>query len=231
MAIPWPDRVFAPYTGNYYVHTDQLGTPRAITDGNTVIWRWESDPFGTTGAQEDPDGDSTSFTYNLRFPGQYYDDETGLHYNYYRTYDPSIGRYLRSDPIGFAGGPNSYSYVGLSPLRRIDQLGLIWETVDIDYHGIKNWLLAIFDRLGEIDEGTIMSPKNCEGICTRDVIQEWVVAPTDPQEQREVCLPDDPFPGQRRKIEQTIFEVRDEWTGQDVLIWEPHVPFKTYEDF
>lgn len=218
-------------TGNYYVHTDQLGTPRAITDGNTVIWRWESDPFGTTGAQEDPDGDSTSFTYNLRFPGQYYDDETGLHYNYYRTYDPSIGRYLRSDPIGFAGGPNSYSYVELSPLRRIDPLGLIWETVDIDYHGTKNWLLAIFDRLGEIDEGTIMSPKNCEGICTRDVIQEWVVAPTDPQEQREVCLPDDPFPGQRRKIEQTIFEVRDEWTGQDVLIWEPHVPFKTYEDF
>ena len=49
----------------YYVHTDHLGTPRIITDGNTAVWRWESDPFGTTAAQEDPDGDLVDFTYNL----------------------------------------------------------------------------------------------------------------------------------------------------------------------
>jgi RHS repeat-associated protein len=108
----------------YYVHTDHLGTPRVITDGNTVIWRWESDPFGTTAPQEDPDGDQTDFTYNLRFPGQYYDEEAGLHYNYHRTYDPSTGRYLESDPIGLEGGLNTYGYVGGNPVRYFDPNGL-----------------------------------------------------------------------------------------------------------
>ena len=110
--------------GTYYVHTDQLGTPRAITDGSTVIWRWESDAFGSTPAQEDPDGDTNLFTYNLRFPGQYYDSETGLHYNYFRTYDPGVGRYLRSDPIGLDGGMNTYDYAGSNPLTFKDPLGL-----------------------------------------------------------------------------------------------------------
>jgi len=108
----------------HYVHTDHLGTPRAITDSGTVVWRWESDPFGSTAAQEDPDGDLTSFTYNLRFPGQYYDSESGLHYNYFRTYDPSTGRYLESDPIGLEGGLNTYVYVSSNPLLSIDPLGL-----------------------------------------------------------------------------------------------------------
>jgi RHS repeat-associated protein len=108
----------------YYVHTDHLGTPRAITDGNTVIWRWESDPFGTTAAQEDPDGDLTDFTYKLRFPGQYYDQETGLHYNYFRDYDPAIGRYVQSDPIGVEGGLNTFAYAFLNPLLGFDPLGL-----------------------------------------------------------------------------------------------------------
>ncbi len=108
----------------HYVHTDHLGTPRAITDAGTVIWRWESDPFGSTAAQEDPDGDLTDFTYNLRFPGQYYDSESGLHYNYFRTYDPSTGRYFESDPIGLGGGINTYGYVGGNPMAFSDPLGL-----------------------------------------------------------------------------------------------------------
>jgi len=108
----------------HYVHTDHLGTPRAITDSGTVVWRWESDPFGSTLAQEDPDGGLTLFTYNLRFPGQYYDSESGLHYNYFRTYDPSTGRYLESDPIGLEGGLNTYAYVDSNPLRYVDYYGL-----------------------------------------------------------------------------------------------------------
>jgi len=108
----------------HYVHTDHLGTPRAITDGGTVIWRWESDAFGATAAQEDPDGDTYQFTYNLRFPGQYYDVETALHYNYFRTYDPATGRYIQSDPIGLGGGANSFGYVDGSPTATIDPFGL-----------------------------------------------------------------------------------------------------------
>lgn len=115
-------------TDEYYVHTDHLGTPRIITDGNTIIWRWESGPFGEEAAQEDPDGDQTDFTYNLRLPGQYLDQETGLHYNYFRTYDPSTGRYLESDPIGLVAGLNTYAYVGNMPTTYSDPIGLIrWE--------------------------------------------------------------------------------------------------------
>jgi RHS repeat-associated protein len=61
---------------------------------------------------------------NLRFAGQYYDAETGLHYNYYRYYDPQSGRYITSDPIGLEGGLNTYSYVGNNPVFDIDPLGL-----------------------------------------------------------------------------------------------------------
>ncbi|KPJ92849.1 MAG: hypothetical protein AMJ55_09145 [Gammaproteobacteria bacterium SG8_15] len=109
----------------YYLHNDHLGTPRAVTDtAKTVVWRWESDPFGSTAANEDPDNNGTVFTLNLRFPGQYYDSETGLHYNYFRYYDPRTGRYITSDPIGLAGGLNTYGYVGGNPLYGYDPYGL-----------------------------------------------------------------------------------------------------------
>ena len=81
------------------------------------------DPFGNNVANENPTGQGT-FKYGLRFPGQYYDAETGTHYNYYRDYDPSIGRYEQSDPIGLRGGSNTYLYVGANPLRWSDRKGL-----------------------------------------------------------------------------------------------------------
>ena len=120
-----------------YVHTDHLGSPRAITDFGTTVWTWDSDPFGSTQAQDDPDGDSTSIVYRLRFPGQYWDAETDMHYNYFRTYDPSTGRYLESDPIGLAGGPNTYGYVLQNPLSNIDPDGrLVWLGVPVYYWAI-----------------------------------------------------------------------------------------------
>jgi RHS repeat-associated protein len=110
----------------FYVHTDHLNTPRRISrpSDNVVLWRWDSDPFGTTAANEDADADSNLFAYNLRPAGQYLDAETGLHYNYFRDYDPATGRYPQSDPIGLDGGLNTYSYVKSNPLSLADPSGL-----------------------------------------------------------------------------------------------------------
>ena len=65
-----------------------------------------------------------SLEFNVRLPGQYYDKETGLHYNKYRHYDPSIGRYISEDPIGQSGGLNTFLYVANSPLKFVDPDGL-----------------------------------------------------------------------------------------------------------
>lgn len=111
----------------YYVHTDHLNTPRRISRpaDNVIVWRWDSEPFGATAANQDPDGDGTAFIYNPRFPGQYYDVETGLSYNYERDYDPGTGRYIESDPIGQDGGNNAYAYVEGNPLLFVDPFGLV----------------------------------------------------------------------------------------------------------
>ncbi|MDP2827731.1 MAG: RHS repeat-associated core domain-containing protein, partial [Sulfuricellaceae bacterium] len=80
--------------------------------------------FGKTLPNEDPDGDGNKFTLNLRFPGQYYDVESGLHYNHHRYYSPKLGRYMSADPIGLAGGLNLFGYAKQNPLRYVDPLGL-----------------------------------------------------------------------------------------------------------
>ena len=103
----------------YALHTDNLGTPRAATDkkGNTV-WQADYSPFGKANIT------TQRITLNLRFPGQYEDQETGKYYNYLRTYDPDTGRYSTSDPIGLMGGINTYAYVSGNPLSLMDPLGL-----------------------------------------------------------------------------------------------------------
>ena len=108
-------------------YADHLGTPRAITrpSDNAKVWEWKNDdPFGNNQPNEDPSASGTAFKFNLRFPGQYYDQETGTHYNYFRDYDPTVGRYAQSDPIGLAGGLNTYAYVEGNPLLNVDPLGL-----------------------------------------------------------------------------------------------------------
>jgi RHS repeat-associated protein len=88
------------------------------------VWRWDqAEPFGNNPADENPSG-LGAFDLPLRLPGQRYDKETNLHYNFYRDYDPSLGIYKQSDPIGLAAGPNTYVYVKASPLRFRDFFGL-----------------------------------------------------------------------------------------------------------
>ncbi len=101
----------------YWYHNDNQGTPQKITDTTgTVVWSATYDAFGKTTIGTE------SITNNLRFPGQYYDTETGLYYNWNRYYDPETGRYMRVDPAG--EGLNLYLYVQNNPLKYIDPRGL-----------------------------------------------------------------------------------------------------------
>ncbi|MBX3711828.1 MAG: RHS repeat protein [Lysobacter sp.] len=115
----------------FHVEPDMLGSPRAVIDptrgmNGTVVWRWDlaGEAFGNDKPNEDPDGDGTAFVLDMRFPGQQYDSATGLNYNYFRDYEASTGRYVESDPIGLDAGINTYTYVGATPLVRIDPHGL-----------------------------------------------------------------------------------------------------------
>ena len=109
-----------------YIHADHLNTPRLVTNGSgTPVWRWDQiEPFGDNLPNEDPDGNSILGHMPLRFPGQYFDKETNLAYNYFRDYDAGIGRYVQSDPIGLSGGLNTYAYARANPINLIDPSGL-----------------------------------------------------------------------------------------------------------
>jgi RHS repeat-associated protein len=104
----------------YYYHNDHLATPQKMTDSSgTVVWAADYKPFGEATVI------ISTITNNLRFPGQYYDAETGLHYNYYRDYDPTTGKFLQADPIGIQAGSNHlYTYGGNNPIIFIDPFGL-----------------------------------------------------------------------------------------------------------
>ena len=104
----------------YFLHTDRLGTPQvATTTQAAVAWQAAYQPFGiNTGAKG-------LFTQNLRFPGQYADGETGFHQNGFRDYNPAWGRYIESDPIGLAGGVNTFGYARGNPWANYDTLGLV----------------------------------------------------------------------------------------------------------
>jgi RHS repeat-associated protein len=104
----------------YYFHNDHLGTPQVLTnDSGGIAWKAVYTPFGEAVVSiqtvENP----------FRFPGQYYDAEAGLHYNYFRYYNPPIGRYLTPDPIGLEGGINLFSYVANDPVNKTDIYGLL----------------------------------------------------------------------------------------------------------
>jgi len=108
----------------YWHHNDHLGTPQALTNAaGTVEWTMSQTPFGIATVNEDPDGDGNAVTNNFRFPGQYFDAETGLNYNYHRTYDPVLGRYTQADPIGLNGGANRFGYVSGNPVGFVDPRG------------------------------------------------------------------------------------------------------------
>ena len=103
----------------YYYHNDHLGTPQRMTDATgAIVWAADYLPFGQAEVTVE------TVENNLRFAGQYFDEETGLHYNYHRYYDPKIGRYIRADPIGHGGGVNPYVFSMNNPIIFGDPSGL-----------------------------------------------------------------------------------------------------------
>ena len=132
--------------GTYYFLNDHLGTPQQLVkpDG-TVVWKAAYLPYGVAQMQ------LGTITNNLRFPGQYFDSETGLHYNWHRFYDPGTGRYISADPIGLAGGMNLYAYVQNDPVNWVDPWGLyteiiIWQPV--------TWTSSSFGHVSSNVNGT-----------------------------------------------------------------------------
>lgn len=152
----------------YFIHADHLGTPRTITNAidNTKVWEWKNDDaFGNNPPDENPaNANAQPFKYHLRFPGQYFDQETGTYYNYFRDYEPSTGRYVQSDPIGLKGGINTYAYVGLSPLLYTDPTGLIYRCI-APLHALPG---GFFDGKGPLHHAFVCDDAggNCYG-------QDW----------------------------------------------------------
>ena len=104
----------------YYLHDDRLGTPQVATDSEqNTQWQASYEPFGATASV------SGEIVQNLRFPGQYFDIESGWNHNGFRDYMPQLGRYVEPDPLGRPGSGNDmYVYVGDNPTNLVDPLGL-----------------------------------------------------------------------------------------------------------
>jgi RHS repeat-associated protein len=153
-----------------YFEVDHLNTPRVARDqAGAVVWMWESDAFGVTLPNQNPSGMGV-VTINLRFPGQYFDQETGLHYNWQRYYNPSTGQYTQPDRIGLRGGSwTTYAYVGGNPLSFVDPFGLYHcvQGAICDFTPMMDAKLQCFDRCTGGDtaitsgrDGTHSGPKD-----------------------------------------------------------------------
>jgi RHS repeat-associated protein len=136
----------------YAVHADHLNTPRLINDdSNKAVWQWpysafgDNQPVGILKATTNPanaytqdpttnarlQATAAAITFNLRYPGQYSDSESGMFYNTQRSYLAGQGRYSQSDPIGLGGGRNRFVYTSANPLGSVDPLGLV-EYIGLD---------------------------------------------------------------------------------------------------
>jgi RHS repeat-associated protein len=173
-------------TNYQYVETDHLGTPRAVINPSTnvVIWRWDlaATGFGDGGTNTDPDGNAIAFSFNLRYPGQYYDGIEQIYYNYYRDYDSRTGRYLQSDPIGLRGGVSTYSYVDGGPLGAVDPFGLFLDSARaacLQNPAVCAEVVATPGRSGAVSAVSAAGAAGARGLLGGDTPSDEDVCPDD----------------------------------------------------
>ena len=136
----------------HHLHTDHLGTPlEATNEQGQITWRVTYKTWGNVLLQEEE-----QITQNLRFQGQYFDQETGLHYNRFRYYDPGPGRFVSQDPIGLAGGVNLFQYAPNST-GWVDPLGLAKRGPKTNGCGPHNEMIAEWGKEVEAAGGTILA--------------------------------------------------------------------------
>ena len=144
--------IAAVYPGNriIYLVTDHQNKPRRGIDATTqqIVWSWDPDAFGVL---QPAAGLTNGVEMNLRFPGQYYDIQSGLYYNHNRYYNPELGRYMEPDPIGLEGGLNPYSYVSNNPVNNVDLTGLMYGMSDGDMGNFSLSSNLQFNMMNSID--------------------------------------------------------------------------------
>ena len=151
----------------YYYHNDHLGTPQKLTDADgATVWSALYTSFGE--AQVVP---ASTITNNLRFPGQYYEAETGLHYNFWRYYDSNSGRYLSNDPIGMLNNDiNLFGYTNNNPENWTDVLGLFTRRCTEEKKRFFDWLYKDIKKLAQelnVDEDFLLALAANEGGWTK----------------------------------------------------------------
>ncbi|WP_063613826.1 RHS repeat-associated core domain-containing protein, partial [Pseudomonas sp. ICMP 10191] len=172
----------------YYFHTDQIGTPLEMTDAEgQIVWQAKYRPWGAVEKLV-----VNEVEQNLRFQGQYFDVETGLHYNTFRYYDPEIGRFITQDPIGLSGGLNLYLYVG-NPTSEVDILGLCSKKLgsamgDRPHDGMSNHHL-VPEQLMKRNEYKRMFDKLESMGFNKDGASNGMFLPDNPQLAKTLDLP------------------------------------------
>ncbi|SFP64516.1 RHS repeat-associated core domain-containing protein [Variovorax sp. OK605] len=204
----------------YAVHSDHLNTPRKLTNSDgQAVWQWSYSAFGEdkptiaknrfANLETTPNPGTANISevkFNLRYPGQYADEESGLFYNYFRSYNATTGRYSQPDPIGLDGGWNRFGYVDQNPLSFTDPLGL-QTTVDA----------AIRNALGKGDIAeleTLLEAANPSQAATiRSGIEKFGSRATDWIGKNCRGSINREFPGELR--EKTLKEIMDQSKSGD----------------
>jgi RHS repeat-associated protein len=206
----------------FYAHNDQLGTTLKLTDrSGRLVWSAQHDAFGRASLSA-----GNTVTFNPRLPGQYFDAETGLHYNFRRLYDPDTGRYLTEDPIGLEGGINLYAYVNGDPVNNIDPTGEILghAAVFAGCFGVCMLANGIADYANGDCQDAPWDAKDCALTCIPFPAFKWAwsAAPKLWKWARKwwPCKAANSFPGETLvHTKDGLKPIQDIRVGEEVLAW------------